>query len=128
MNFFKEYNDNLLENVNITFSNKPSKELNIQILRDVRKDKKAKEDYIIGSSDEVIQHITPDGFGKLRNGELNYSSNKSEFVTTLYNLAIKEEINSKKLKLISKDLIQITSKYEYFWVNWLKKMKPLFIL
>lgn len=125
MNFFKEYNDNLLENVNITFSNKPSKELNIQILRDVRKDKKAKEDYIIGSSDEVIQHITPDGFGKLRNGELNYSSNKSEFVTTLYNLAIKEEINSKKLKLISKDLIQITSKYEYFWVNWLKKNEAI---
>ncbi len=116
--------------MNFTFSDHSMDGLNFQVLRDTRKQNSNKEEiieeYEVGNESIYIQHITPDGFGGLdKKNKINYHANEKKDCATdpkviniFDNLAIKEQLINKKIVNVGSDLIETTSRYVFFSLDW----------
>lgn len=108
--------------------------LNIQVIRDVRKDDTIPEEYELGIRKKIIQHISPDGFG-----EMDYKGKKVKWefddkkdiaddtrvINLFQNLAIKQDLVNKRMDLVNSDLIGLVSKYQFFFFDFSIKNKVI---
>lgn len=126
------------ENITITCANQAVDGLNIQVIRDARKDMSVDERYQLGQDKKIIQHITPDGLGNLnhKTNKVNWKLKKHkvdgevqnkdivkspEIINTFLNLIVKNDIRQKQMTLVSGDLLKLVSCYEFFSFEWIKK-------
>ncbi|WP_125710742.1 hypothetical protein [Companilactobacillus zhongbaensis] len=120
-----------LESYGLNFqrNNKSVEGLNIQVIRDARNNKEVKEEYELGTNKKWIQHITPDGLGKLnRNNKIQFHkiedkdiSTNPSVINTFENLFLKKQIAQKQMINIDPKLLDICSEYSFYYFEWVKK-------
>ena len=126
------------KNIVVKNSNSSKRGLNLQLIRDVRKDSSEIELYELGIREKVIQHLTPDGFGKMdyqkKEIRWNVSSKKSDIamdpaiINVFQNLAIKWDLQEEKMNLIVPNLLKVTSNYNFFFLDFSKNRDTIVIV
>lgn len=107
-------------------SNESVEGLNIQVVRDARKEEKVTEEYELGVRGKVIQHITPEGFGEidLDNKKVDLASQPA-ILNVFQNLAIKSDVVEEKMNFVPSKLMTLASNYCYFYFDFSTKNKVI---
>lgn len=115
--------------INFKRNNKSVDGLNIQVIRDARNNADITERYELGTDKKYIQHITPDGLGKLnRKNQILFHKLKGKdisinpgIINTAENLSVKKQIAEKKLINFDPKVLEMCDKYSFFWFEWMEK-------
>ncbi|MFB9769801.1 hypothetical protein [Lactiplantibacillus modestisalitolerans] len=106
--------------------------LNLSVIREARPEKVGKanviETYQRGTETQIIQHLTIENVGhySLDSDLTSWQPKQGEvtidpaMVNIFQNLAVKADIRAGQLRLVDNELIETTSRYQYYWFNSLK--------
>lgn len=100
---------------------------NLHVIHDSRKDPTHLETYQVGSANQVIQHLTVEGFGCFNpyTKQLEWQASatrdimtRPEIVNIFQELMIKQDVRQRQIQLVPSELLMLTSQFQFYWFVW----------
>jgi len=116
-------------NIKVTLRDGLASGYNLHVIHNALINPSHPETHDVGLPDQIIQHLTVEGLGKLniKTNQLQWQPTPSEDIANdsainnaFQELVIKKDIRRLKISLASPELLKLTNNYQFYWFAWIQ--------